>query len=303
MTDNSMTEAAQSLAQKISFLIGELNQLNTPISGLRLSRWPMPTEPTSYMHGPSICLIAQGKKCVVVGEEHYTYDPFHFLISAVDLPVMSNIIEATTDSPFLGIVMKLDLQVISQLIVDSQIGSNPKHKAHKGIAIGNITVPLFNAFERLLDLMDEPDSIKILAPIIKKEIFYRLLMTNQGTRLSQMVTEGSHSHHIAKAIDWLKDHYTKPLNVVMLATESGMSKSAFYHHFREITAMTPLQFQKKLRLNEARRLMLTENLDAATTTFKVGYESQSQFNREYKRMFGHPPARDIKIFREMNVNV
>lgn len=298
-----MTEASQSLALTISSLMGNLNQLNTPISGLRLSRWCTPTEPASYMHSPSICLIAQGEKCVVVGEESYIYDPSHFLISSVDLPVVANITEATETFPFLGLVMELDLSVMSQLIVDSQMALNQMHKAHKAMAIGEVTLPIINAFQRLLDLIDEPESIKILEPIIKKEIFYRLLMTNQGMRLSQMVTAGSHSHHIAKAIDWLKACYAEPLNVNVLASESGMSKSAFYSHFRSITAMTPLQFQKRLRLNEARRLMLTENLDAVTTTFKVGYESSSQFNREYSRMFGHPPARDIKIFREANVNL
>lgn len=301
---NTMAQASESLAQSISRLMGDLNQMNTPISGLRLSRWLTPTEPASYIQDPSICLIAQGKKCVVVGEEDYIYDPSHFLISSVGLPVVANIIEATEASPFLGLVMTLDLSMISQLIVDSQMGLNQASaQTHKAMAIGELTTPLLNAFQRLLDLIDEPEMIPILEPVIKREIFYRLLMTNQGLRLSQMVTEGSHSHHIAKAIDWLKDHYIQPLNVHSLATESGMSKSAFYSHFRSITAMTPLQFQKRLRLNEARRLMLTENLDAVTTTFKVGYESPSQFNREYNRMFGQPPARDIKLFREANVNL
>lgn len=153
----------------------------------------------------------------------------------------------------------------------------------------------------LVALLDEPANINILAPLIKREIFYRLLQTEQGARLSQIVAPGSHSHQISKAIDWLKHNFVKPLNVSQLANSSGMSKSAFYTHFRAMTAMTPLQFQKKLRLSEARRLMLAENIDAMTATFKVGYESPSQFSREYSRLFGSPPVKDIKTLRTANL--
>ncbi|MFV0575233.1 MAG: AraC family transcriptional regulator N-terminal domain-containing protein [Vibrio sp.] len=296
-----MSKLSSELAATIAKHIGDENLLDTPIKGMHFSRWPNPTEPTSYTLAPSICIIAQGQKRVMLGEEDYIYDQANFLISSVDLPVVANIMTATPEKPYLGLVMELDLKAISQLIVDSGLALNQMKSANKAIAIGELNEQLLDAFKRLVDLIDEPESIKILEPVIKREIFYRLLTTNQGLRLSQMVTAGSHSHHIAKAIDWLKEFYAKPLNVNELASDSGMSKSAFYSHFRSITAMTPLQFQKKLRLNEARRLMLTENLDAITTTFKVGYESPSQFNREYSRMFGNPPARDIKSFREANL--
>lgn len=298
-----MSLISSELAAGIAKYIGEKNQINTPITGLRFSRWTTPTKPASYTLTPSICIIAQGQKRVVLGEEDYIYDQVHFLVSSVDVPVVANIISATPQMPYLGMVMDLDLKAISQLIVDSEMAlTQSKSANNKAIAIGELNEPLLDAFRRLVNLLDEPDSIKILEPVIKREIFYRLLNTNQGLRLSQMVTAGSHSHHIAKAIDWLKEYYAKPLNVNELAADSGMSKSAFYSHFRSITAMTPLQFQKKLRLNEARRLMLMENLDAITTTFKVGYESPSQFNREYSRMFGNPPARDIKNFRQANLS-
>jgi transcriptional regulator GlxA family with amidase domain len=198
--------------------------------------------------------------------------------------------------------MELDLQEISQLIVDSEFSFKTNKEAQKGIAVGELSGSLQDAFIRLMTLLDEPDNIKILAPIIKREIFYRLLMTEQGARLSQIVTTGSHSHQIAKAIDWLKNNFVKPLSVGDLAAYSGMSKSAFYTHFRSMTSMTPLQFQKKLRLSEARRLMLTENLDAMATTFKVGYESPSQFSREYSRLFGLPPSKDIKALKEANIS-
>ncbi|EGR2177521.1 AraC family transcriptional regulator [Vibrio parahaemolyticus] len=304
MSDSSPTNlpsrafATQKLAKLIDRWTGDANQYDTPISGLRFSRWTTPTPPTSYTHNPSICLIAQGRKRVLLGEESFIYDANHFLISSVDLPIIANIIEASEEQPYLGLIMELDLTEISQLIVDSELAFTQSKEAQKGIAVGELSESLLDAFVRLAELLDEGQNIKILAPIIKREIFYRLLMSEQGTRLHQIVTAGSHSHQIAKAIDWLKNNFVKPLSVGDLASYTGMSKSSFYTHFRSMTSMTPLQFQKKLRLSEARRLMLTENLDAMAATFKVGYESPSQFSREYSRLFGAPPSKDIKLLRE-----
>ncbi len=304
MSDSSPTSlpsrafATQKLAKLIDRWTGDANQYDTPISGLRFSRWTTPTPPTSYTHNPSICLIAQGRKRVLLGEESFIYDANHFLISSVDLPIIANIVEASEEQPYLGLIMELDLTEISQLIVDSELAFAQSKEAQKGIAVGELSESLLDAFVRLAELLDEGQNIKILAPIIKREIFYRLLMSEQGTRLHQIVTAGSHSHQIAKAIDWLKNNFVKPLSVGDLALYTGMSKSSFYTHFRSMTSMTPLQFQKKLRLSEARRLMLTENLDAMAATFKVGYESPSQFSREYSRLFGAPPSKDIKSLRE-----
>ncbi len=304
MSDSSPTSlpsrafATQKLAKLIDRWTGDANQYDTPISGLRFSRWTTPTPPTSYTHNPSICLIAQGRKRVLLGEESFIYDANHFLISSVDLPIIANIIEASEEQPYLGLIMELDLTEISQLIVDGELAFIQSKEAQKGIAVGELSESLLDAFVRLAELLDEGQNIKILAPIIKREIFYRLLMSEQGTRLHQIVTAGSHSHQIAKAIDWLKNNFVKPLSVGDLASYTGMSKSSFYTHFRSMTSMTPLQFQKKLRLSEARRLMLTENLDAMAATFKVGYESPSQFSREYSCLFGAPPSKDIKSLRE-----
>ncbi|EGQ8499863.1 AraC family transcriptional regulator [Vibrio parahaemolyticus] len=304
MSDSSPTSlpsrafATQKLAKLIDRWTGNANQYDTPISGLRFSRWTTPTPPTSYTHNPGICLIAQGRKRVLLGEESFIYDANHFLISSVDLPIIANIIEASEEQPYLGLIMELDLTEISQLIIDSELAFTQSKEAQKGIAVGELSDSLLDAFVRLAELLDEGQNIKILAPIIKREIFYRLLMSEQGTRLHQIVTAGSHSHQIAKAIDWLKNNFVKPLSVGDLASYTGMSKSSFYTHFRSMTSMTPLQFQKKLRLSEARRLMLTENLDAMAATFKVGYESPSQFSREYSRLFGAPPSKDIKLLRE-----
>lgn len=291
--------ASAKLAQQIDkWTASGTNQVDTEISGLSLVRWASVTPPTSYTHNPSICLIAQGKKRVLLGEESYVYDASHFLVSSVDLPIIANIMEATPDSPYLGVIMELDLQVISELIAESEDLFSNDGQTQKGIAVGLLSESLLDAFVRLLRLLDERDDIKILAPIIQREILYRLLTTEQGILLHQIVKAESRSYQISKAIEWLRKYFFKPFNVGELATYSGMSLSAFYTHFRLVTAMTPLQFQKKLRLNEARRLMLNENLDATATAFKVGYESPSQFSREYRRFFGESPLKDIKVLRE-----
>jgi len=275
-----------------------VNQVETKIPGLKLTRWPSTTAPTSYIHHPSVCLIAQGKKRVLLGDESYIYDANHFLVSSVGLPVIANIMQASDEHPYLGLVMELDLQIISELIAENKNLFSYDKKTTKGIAVGQLSESLLNAFTRLIDLLDESDNIGALTPIIQREIFFRLLTTEQGILLNQIVTTQSHSYQISKAIDWLRNNFFKPLSVSDLADYSGMSQSAFYSHFRSVTAMTPLQFQKSLRLNEARRLMLTENLDATTTTYKVGYESPSQFSREYRRFFGESPLKDTKALRE-----
>jgi transcriptional regulator GlxA family with amidase domain len=199
-------------------------------------------------------------------------------------------------------MLKLDQREISQLMVDSNLPlSRPQHSS-RGMATGEVTLPLLTAFQRLVDLLAEPKDIPILAPIIQREIFYRLLVGDQGARLRQIASAGSQSQQIARAIDWLKDNFTRPLRIDDLATQVNMSTSTFHHHFRTLTAMSPLQYQKWLRLNEARRMMLIENQDAATVAFQVGYESPSQFSREYSRLFGEPPLRDITNLRQMTSN-
>ncbi|MEG0278129.1 MAG: AraC family transcriptional regulator [Morganella sp. (in: enterobacteria)] len=293
-----METATKKLAGQIEKQTQNTNQSDTDIPGLKLSHWVSPTSPAGYTHISSICLIAQGKKRVLLGEDSFTYDANHFLISSVDLPIIANIIEASEDKPYLALTLELDLHEISQLIAESGLSFDQHKSAQKGIAVGELSEPLLDAFIRLMALLENPESIKILAPVIKREIFYRMLTSGQGARLNQIVTAGSHSHQISKAIDWLKNNFIRSLSINELAAYTGMSKSAFYTHFRMMTSMTPLQFQKKLRLSEARRLMLTEHLDAATTTFRVGYESPSQFSREYSRLFGAPPLTDIKALRE-----
>ena len=285
----------EELAKKIAQWIGEENHLVTAIPTLTFYRFETPTEPMSYMLPPSICLIAQGAKRVLLGDEVFTYNAQTYLITSVNLPVVAQITEASMDKPYLGLTLELDQRTIAQLMMDSNLP--PLHRNHqksRGMAVSKVSLPLLNAFQRLIDLLDQPEDIPILAPLIQREIIYRLLVGDQGPRMRQIGAVGSQSHSIVKTIDWMKNNFASRLSIDNLAAYTGMSTSTFHHHFHALTAMSPLQFQKKLRLNEARRLMLMENFDATTAALKVGYESPSQFSREYNRLFGAPPLRDIK---------
>lgn len=295
--ENSRNVGCSSLAAQIARFTSGLNRFDTPVEGLSLHRWETPTEPTSYMLPPSICLIGQGRKRLFLGEEAYVYDAQSFLITSVNLPVVSQIIEASNDAPYLGLTMSLDLRVIGQLMLESHMHIQPSND-RLAVAVSELPAPLLDAFRRLLDLLDHPDDIPALAPLIQKEIYYRLLIGEQGQRLRRIISASSHGYQIARAIDWLKAHFDKPIRTEELADKAGLSTSAFHNHFRSVTAMSPLQFQKKMRLSEVRRLMLAEHLDSSTAAFRVGYESPSQFSREYSRMFGAPPMRDISKLRQ-----
>jgi AraC-like DNA-binding protein len=227
------------------------------------------------------------------------YDAHHYLITSVHLPTVVQIIEASREKPYLGLRLMLDQREISQLMVDSNLPPPRVQQSSRGMATGEVTLPLLTAFQRLIDLLAEQQDIPILAPIIQREIIYRLLVGDQGERLRQIASAGSQSHQIARAIDWLKGNYSQPLHIDDLAAQVRMSSSTFHHHFRSMTALSPLQFQKQLRLQEARRLMLAERMDAATAGFQVGYESPSQFSREYNRLFGASPLRDIANLRQL----
>jgi len=297
--NNSMEIALEALGKSIARWTDKGDQPVTAIPGLSLYRRYEPTQPTSIMYEPRICMIAQGAKRVLLGDDTFVYDEHHFLIASVDLPTVVQIIKASREKPYLGLVLKLDQREMSQLMADSNLPPPRSQQSSRGMAIGEVTLPLLNGFQRLIDLLAEPKDIPILAPIIQREIVYRLLVGDQGARLRQIASAGSQSQQIARAIDWLKDNFTRSLRIDDLATQVNMSTSTFHHHFRALTAMSPLQYQKWLRLNEARRSMLTDHLDAATAAFQVGYESPSQFSREYGRLFGAPPLRDITNLRQM----
>jgi len=296
--DSSMTTLGESIAQWTEN--GELH--TTAIPGLSLFRREAPTGPINGMYEPSLCLVAQGCKRVLLEEDMYVYDARHYLITSVHLPTIVEITSASREKPYLGLKLKLDLREVAQMMVDSHLPKPRIQQSNRGMATGKVTRPLVDAFQRLIDLLDEEKDIPILAPIIQREIIYRLLVGDQGSRLRQIALAGSQSHQVARAIEWLKSHFREPLSIDDLARMAGMSNSTFHHHFRTMTAFSPLQFQKQLRLQEARRLMMAERLDAATAAFRVGYESPSQFSREYSRMFGTPPLRDITSLRQMDVS-
>lgn len=270
------------------------HQVTTSIPGLVLHRREAPTEPQSYMFTPHLCLIAQGVKRILLGEESYVYDAHSFVLSSVELPLVSYILEASPEVPYLGLTLELDLKEISQLMLHGSLRGRRHGPTGRGIGVSRLAPPLLDAVERLLGLLDAPGDIPLFLPLVRQEIYYRLLMDEEGDRLRQMVMAESGSYQIARAISWMKEHFDEPLPVTELAQRAGMSPSSFHQHFRSLTAISPLQFQKRIRLNEARRLMLTENMDAGTAGFRVGYESPTQFSREYKRMFGMPPRADVK---------
>jgi AraC-like DNA-binding protein len=300
IANNALEVALDALGRSIARWTDKGDQNTTGIPGLSLHKREEPTPPVSIIYEPRICVIAQGAKRVLLGDETYVYDAQHFLITSVDLPTVVQVINASREKPYLGLVLRLDQREMSQLMVDSSLPPPRPQQSSRGMATGEVTLPLLAAFQRLIDLLDEPKDIPILAPVIEREISYRLLVSDQGARLRQMASAGSQSQQIARAIGWLKSNFTQPLRIDDLAAQVNMSTSTFHHHFRAVTAMSPLQYQKWLRLNEARRLLLAENQDATSAAFQVGYESPSQFSREYSRMFGSPPLRDITSLRQMS---
>ncbi len=269
----------------------------TAIQGLTFFRHNEPTAPEKGTYAPSICLVAQGAKQVQLGDEEFVYDANNYLITSVHLPTTFRVINATKSEPYLGLLLKIDMKELSKLMVDSNIPLTGTRKPECCMATGEVTLPLLIAFQRMLSLLDTPEDIPILSPLYHREILYRLLTGDQGAQLRQITSIGSQSNQIAKAIEWLQNNFDQPLRVENLASQINMSPSSFHSHFRAMTSLSPLQYQKQLRLQEARRLMIAENLDATRAAFQVGYESSSQFNREYSRLFGAPPLRDVAKLR------
>ncbi|WP_321953198.1 AraC family transcriptional regulator [Burkholderia cenocepacia] len=289
-------ELRQTLAERVARWTEGVDHLDTAIPNLSFHRREAPTQPMECMVEPSFGLVVQGAKRVMQSGDAYIYDTDRFLITSLDLPGSTQIIEASPDKPFLGLGLKLDFRVMAELMM--QVA--PDHDdvpAGRGLVVGDMTEPLYDALNRLLALLDDPNAIAVLAPYVEREIYYRLLTSDQGARLRQIASAGSQCNRVSRAIRWLRAHYDESLRVDDLAAQVQMSSSTFHHHFRQLTGMSPLQYQKWIRLNEARRLMLAERLDAASAAFRVGYASPTQFNREYSRLFGNSPRRDIDSLR------
>lgn len=249
------------------------------------------------IYSPAFCFVIQGSKQVFLGKEVFRYDPGHYLIYTVDLPLVFKVEEASEAKPYLGFRLDLDPNLVASVMIDSGIESKKSDASVKAINVNAINDDLLDAVVRLVRLLENPNDAKILAPLIIKEIIYRLLQGGQGTRLSHLMTSAKENQRISQAIGHLRENYAQPLRIEDVAREFGMSISGFHHQFKSVTAMSPLQFQKQIRLQEARRLMLGEDLDAASAGFRVGYEDPSYFSRDYKKLFGAPPQRDIAKLR------
>lgn len=297
-TGGSEERATQGLAQRLLGLIQQEGEWPSMIPNLTFHRFDRPTKPTGYLLEPSICLILQGSKHVILGERHHTYGADRFFVVSIDLPVIAQILEASPTVPYLGMVLKLDRMEIARLVMESPLPPMKTAPVGQAIEISEVTRPLLGAITRLIELLDEPELIPVLSPLIQREILCRLLLTPCGPKIRQIAVGGSPTHQISQVIDWIKRNLREKLRVEDLAARAGMSVSTLHHHFRALTSLSPLQFQKRLRLNEARWLMLENRMDAATAAFEVGYESPSQFSREYSRLFGAPPLRDIKNLAE-----
>lgn len=264
----------------------------TRIPRLSLIRISRPTEPLHRLYAPEFCIFAQGKKEVFVGGEVYTCDRDRNLVVSVDLPVVGQIVEASPEVPYLGLQLDLDPAMLGGLMLEAKMEAANGRSPGSGLAPGANSLELLDAVVRLLRLLDTPRDAGILAPLAEREILYRLLTGEQGRTLGQIALSDGKVGQVGRAISWIKDHYREPFRVEDVAVEARMSSSALHQHFKAVTSLSPLQYQKRLRLQEARRLMLGSSLDAATAGFAVGYESASQFSREYRRLFGAPPLRD-----------
>lgn len=266
-----------------------------PIRAFRATR---PTRPEHAVFGPLLCVVAQGSKQVLLGDDCYTYKPGNFLLNSVTVPAAGQVLEASEARPCLWLTIEIDLAIVISVASEAGLPRCAPARPLRAMEASPITLPLLQAVLRLARLFDTPDDAGYLAPLALREIVYRLLTGDQVARLGQLASRAGETCRIVGAVEWLRSNFDQPMSVEALARERGMSPSAFHHHFKRLTAMSPLQFQKQLRLQEAKRLMVSEGLDAASAGFRVGYEDASHFSREYRRFFGAPPKRHISRVRD-----
>ena len=295
------SESASLRARLRSHLLACLPKAGDHVSalpGLTLYRRDGPTEPASMLYEPSVGFVVQGRKRVVLGTDTHEYGPAEFVLTAVDLPTVSQVLEAEPGRPCLSMMLKLDFAMVQAIggEIDVQ-GIAATSDAESGMTFGPMTTALLDAFVRLSALADKPQDIAIMAPLVLREITYRLLMGPSGGHLRRIARQGPQRDKILTAIAWLREHHAEAIRIEDLADMAAMGVSTLHHHFSAITHLSPLQYQKHIRLHEARRLLLTEGLDATSAAYRVGYESVTQFSREYRRLFGNPPIRDISLLR------
>ena len=272
-----------------------------PLEGVHLGRLSAPLDRVYSVLEPSLCIIAQGSKVVFLGDSRYQYDPFSYLLTTIELPRISHVVEASREKPYLSLRLELDPNLVGSVMMEAGYVIQKKNPNAEATKVSPLNAELLDVLVRLVRLIEYPDEARILMPLIKREIIFRLLTGDEGERLRHLaVSEGSTSS-MAWAVEQLRQNFDQSFRMEDLAQELGMSVSSFYQHFKSVTAMTPLQFQKRVRLQEARRLMLGENLDATRAAYQVGYNDAAYFSRDYKSLFGNPPKRDIQLLREANV--
>lgn len=287
------------LASFIDKFVQDDGDVITKVPGLKLFRRSEVVDPVHCIYGLSLAVIAQGSKRVLLGKDVFEYGAGQSLLTTVDLPVVSQITEASPAQPYLSMLLILDTRTIVQRAAEMDLPPLQREYKYQSLSTFVVDGPLLDACLRLVKLLDESNLIPQLAPLIQQEIVVRLLMGPNGQALRQIVAASSSEQLIARTLAWLKTHFTQPLQIDALADSAHMSPSSFRQHFRAITGMSPLQYQKVLRLQEARKLMLNQHVDAGTAGIHVGYESASQFSREYSRLFGAPPYRDIQRMRQL----
>ncbi|AUB43217.1 Transcriptional regulator GlxA family (plasmid) [Nostoc flagelliforme CCNUN1] len=270
---------------------------STAIAQLEFMRESAAPTELYTVYEPTLCIVLQGRKETLLGQETYHYGAAQYIVVTVDLPLSGNIVEATADQPYLCFKLSLDATALWDIIDQIQRHREQKESSVRGLFVSDANAPLIECTTRLTRLLDTPEDIPILAPMMIREIYYRLLMGDQSEAVWQIATSGSQMQRIAEVIKQIKAEFTKSLSMDDLAKQARMSSASFHRHFKAVTSMSPLQYQKQLRLVEARRLMLAENADATQAAYQVGYESPSQFSREYSRMFGAPPIKDIERLR------
>jgi AraC-like DNA-binding protein len=295
--DPQLVSMLSNLALRISKAMGDSTQLTTSVSGLRLYQNTVPSAPNPCTYEPSLLVIPQGMKRVDLGKQSYVFGGATFLLTSIELPIISRVSEASVERPYLAFFLKLDMGMVRDVLHSEEVSIPAPPAGIRGMVLGEATVELLAPCCRMVQLLDTPEDVPFFGKLLQREIIYRLLQGPQGDRLRAIATLADRDYRTAKAVAWLRENFERTLNVDDLAAITGMSRSTLHHHFRNLTAMSPLQFQKQLRLHAARQKMLTEELDAASAAFEVGYESPSQFNREYKRFFGQPPIRDILALR------
>jgi len=295
--DASAIPAIVDLARAIGNIAQSDGDYTTDIPGLSLHRRKAPTEPLHCIFNLGLGVVAQGKKQALVGEEVIEYGPGQSMLTSIELPVISHVTRASSQEPLLGLMLTLDSQEIVQTAADMQLPAPARGTPYRPMTIERLDDRLTRDLVRLVELLDQPQLVALLAPLIKREIVIRLLAGPNGPQLQHLVADGSPSQQISKAVTWLKQNFAQPMQVDDLATRVHMSPSTFRQHFRAITGTSPLQYQKQLRLQEARQLMLNQNMDAGSAGALVGYESASQFSREYNRLFGLPPQQDVRRMR------